>query len=89
MGNTARTKSVKTKKHLCIQRRIRPKVFTELIPTKFSKELVKVIDYIVSNYHFQGKKVYNGRSNFIRSACINTLRLKLSEMGEDEKLRKF
>ena len=70
-------------------RRKREKIFTEQIPTKFSKELLTAIDYVVANYHFNGKRVYRGRSNFIRSACIYMLRLKLTEMGENDKLKKF
>jgi len=61
--------------------KIREKIFTEQVVVKLSKELLTTIDYVVSNYHFNDGKVYRGRSNFIRSACIYMLRSKLSEMG--------
>lgn len=68
---------------------VKPKVFTEYVPTKFSPDLVSVIEYVVFNYQVNGKRVFNNRSNFIRSACIKLLREKLDEMGENDKLRKF
>jgi len=70
------------------RKRTREKIYTEQVVVKLSKELLTVIDYVVSNYHFEGKRVYKGRSNFIRSSCINMLRLKLAEMG-DERYRLF
>lgn len=69
-------------------RKKKPKIFNIPIPTKFSKELKSAIDYVINNYHFKGKRVYLSRSSFIRSACINMLRLKLGEMGEDVRAKR-
>jgi len=64
-------------------------VFDTLIPTKFSKDLVVTIDYVVANLLVDGLPVFASRSNFIRSACIAFLRSKLGELDESSTSRKF
>lgn len=73
--------------------RTRLKVYTEIVPVKLSKDLIKVADYIVSNYKLPNKRkklqrVYRGRSSILRASFIAFAKKRLEVLGNSDMLSK-